>query len=72
MLQKIVSLGNNKTAVTSDPSRSARAIVGEKTANARVAAIPISADFRRILFPYLSVGFGQPYSVDRFFEISGS
>src|SRR4029077_10880962 len=34
MLQKVVSLGKNKTAVTSDPSRSARAIVGDKTANA--------------------------------------
>ena len=71
MLQKVVSLGKNKTPVTSDPSRSARAIVGEKTANASVTAIPISADFRRILFPSLSVGFGQPYSLNRFFEISG-
>jgi hypothetical protein len=49
MLQKVVSSGKNKTAVTSDPSRSARAIVGEKTANASVTAIPICADFRRIL-----------------------
>jgi hypothetical protein len=60
-LQKLVSSGNNKTPITSDPSRSARAIVGEKTANASVTAIPISADFRRILFPSLSGGFGQPY-----------
>jgi hypothetical protein len=38
-LQKVVSLGNNKTAVTSDPIRPAWAIVGKKKPNARAAAI---------------------------------
>jgi hypothetical protein len=60
VLQKAVSLGKNKTPVTSDPSRSARAIVGDKTKNTSVTAITISADFRRILIPPYQLDFDNP------------